>query len=188
MPTTAFGPSVRIVDDAGGRAVCDPEYGGKAPFHKMALNVALFQPEIPQNAGNIARTCAATHTHLHFIEPLGFRLTDRYLKRAGLDYWPHVRLSVHSDLDAFRFKLGNSRWIYLSARSSIPYHQFQFQAGDCLLFGPETRGLPPDLLESAPPEHVLQIPIDRNRVRSLNLSTSVGIVLYEALRQLHLNG
>lgn len=188
MPTTVSGPSAPIGNESGPRVISDPEYGGKAPYHGTALSVVLFQPEIPQNAGNVARTCAATHTHLHFIEPMGFRLTDKYLKRAGLDYWPHVRLSVHSDLDAFRFKLGNSRWIYLSARSSIPYHKFRFQTGDCLFFGPETRGLPAELLDAAPPDHVLQIPIDRNRVRSLNLSTSVGIVLYEALRQLQLSG
>ncbi|GLI34025.1 tRNA (cytidine(34)-2'-O)-methyltransferase [Desulforhabdus amnigena] len=147
------------------------------------LQVVLYQPEIPQNTGNIARTCAATHTPLHLVEPLGFRLTDRYLKRAGLDYWPYVNLRVHPDLETLREALFPNRWVYFSAHARRPYYEFQFLPGDCLVFGAEAKGLPCELLESDP-DRVLKIPLDRTRVRSLNLATTVGVALFEALRQL----
>ncbi len=147
------------------------------------LQVVLYQPEIPQNTGNIARTCAATHTPLHLIEPLGFRLSDRYLKRAGLDYWPRVALRVHPSFEGLRSALGPARMIYFSAHAPRPYYTFQFLPGDCLVFGAETSGLPPEVL-ACEPERILKIPIDRSRVRSLNLATSVGVVLFEALRQM----
>jgi tRNA (cytidine/uridine-2'-O-)-methyltransferase len=147
------------------------------------LQVVLYQPEIPQNTGNVARTCAATHTPLHLVEPLGFRITDRHLKRAGLDYWPHVTLQVHQNLDAARKQLTCCRWILFSAGALRPYYDFQFLPGDCLVFGSESKGLPDDLLKSCP-DLVLQIPIDRTRVRSLNLATTVGVALFEASRQL----
>lgn len=151
------------------------------------LQVVLYQPEIPQNTGNIARTCAATHTPLHLVEPLGFRITDRYLKRAGLDYWPHVSLKVHPNLDSLRNELSCCRWVYFSAHSKQVYYDFSFLPGDCLVFGSETTGLPRWMLESQP-QNVLTVPIDRSFVRSLNLSTTVGIGLFEALRQLRLSG
>ncbi len=144
--------------------------------------VVLFQPEIPQNTGNIARTCAATRTPLHLIEPLGFRITDRYLKRAGLDYWPHVELHVHSSFSTFLNEVRPKRCVLFSTRGSTDYFEFPFQPHDCLIFGPETRGLPSELIGSGI-YPVLRIPIDKTRVRSLNLATSVGIALYEALRQ-----
>lgn len=147
------------------------------------LGVILYQPEIPQNTGNIARTCAATHTPLHLVGPLGFRITDRYLKRAGLDYWPHVHMRFYPDFETAHADIRPSRLVYFSARASRPYHDFRFQNGDCLVFGSETRGLPQELLASYPGD-VIQIPIDRTRVRSLNLATTVGIALFEALRQL----
>jgi tRNA (cytidine/uridine-2'-O-)-methyltransferase len=150
---------------------------------QSALHVALYQPEIPQNTGNVARTCAATHTPLHLIEPLGFRLSDRYLKRAGLDYWPHVSLKIHSSFEAMRRELAPSRMVYFSAHASRPYYDFHFLAGDCLVFGSETRGLPQEA-HYFDPDQIVQIPIDRSRVRSLNLATSVGAALFEALRQL----
>lgn len=150
---------------------------------KPILQVVLYQPEIPQNTGNIARTCAATHTPLHLVEPLGFRITDRGLKRAGLDYWPHVRLKVHPDLESLCREIGDRRWIYFSAHADRRYCDFRFQPGDCLFFGSESFGLPNDLLVSRP-GFVINIPINRARVRSLNLATSVGIALFEALRQL----
>lgn len=150
------------------------------------LHVVLYQPEIPQNTGNIARTCAATHTPLHLIEPLGFRLTDRYLKRAGLDYWPHVHLRVHPSLDAMKEEISPTRLVYFSAHGSRTCYEFDFHPGDSLVFGSETRGLPPDLAGSDP-DRVLKIPIDRARVRSLNLSTTVGVALFEALRQLNIH-
>ena len=147
------------------------------------LHVALYQPEIPPNTGNIARTCAATHTPLHLVEPLGFRLSDRHLKRAGLDYWPHVSLKIHASFAALRTELVSSRMVYFSAHASRLYYEFRFLPGDCLVFGSETRGLPHEILDSES-DRILQIPIDRSRVRSLNLATSVGAALFEALRQL----
>jgi tRNA (cytidine/uridine-2'-O-)-methyltransferase len=147
------------------------------------LGVLLYQPEIPQNTGNIARTCAATHTPLHLVGPLGFRITDKQLKRAGLDYWPYVRMKLYPDFETANRDLRPERLVYFSAHVPRPYYDFSFRAGDCLVFGPETRGLPQELLASYPGD-VVQIPIDRVRVRSLNLATSVGIALFEALRQL----
>jgi tRNA (cytidine/uridine-2'-O-)-methyltransferase len=147
------------------------------------LAVALYHPEIPQNTGNVARTCAATRTPLHLIEPLGFQLADRRLKRAGLDYWPQVELTLHASWDAFRASLAHRRMIFFSSRGGCLLHRFLFRPGDCLVFGPETRGLPPALL-AAHPDRVVSVPMDRTRVRSLNLATAVGIGLYEALRQL----
>lgn len=146
------------------------------------LRVVLHQPEIPQNTGNIARTCAATGVPLHLIEPLGFKLSDRYLKRAGLDYWPHVELYVHQSFDSFIAEIKPSRCILFSTRGSVCYDEITYQPGDCLVFGSETRGLPEELLFSGR-YLVVYIPIDRSKVRSLNLSTSVGVALFEALRQ-----
>lgn len=147
------------------------------------LGVLLYQPEIPQNTGNIARTCAATHTPLYLIGPLGFQITDKQLKRAGLDYWPYVRMKLYPDFEAAHTDMQPSRLVYFSAHAKRPYYDFSFRDGDRLVFGPETRGLPQELLASYPGD-VVQIPIDRVRVRSLNLSTTVGIALFEALRQL----
>jgi len=150
---------------------------------RESLSVLLYQPEIPQNTGNIARTCAATRTPLYLVEPLGFRITDKLLKRAGLDYWPYVRMKLYADFDTARIDIGHSRLVYFSARAAVPYYDFNFRPGDCLVFGPETRGLPEELLASYPGD-VINVPIDRARVRSLNLATTVGIALFEALRQL----
>lgn len=147
------------------------------------LGVLLYQPEIPQNTGNIARTCAATHTPLYLVEPLGFQITDKRLKRAGLDYWPYVRMKLYSDFDSARADLRHPRLVYFSAHAPRLYYDFLFQPGDCLVFGPETRGLPEGLIASRPGDMV-RVPIDRARVRSLNLATTVGIALFEALRQL----
>jgi tRNA (cytidine/uridine-2'-O-)-methyltransferase len=147
------------------------------------LRVVLNRPEIPQNTGNVARTCAATHTPLHLVEPLGFQLSDRYLKRAGLDYWPHVRLEVHSGWEAMCSRLAGYRLVLFSARAPRAYYLYRFRPGDCLVFGSETHGLPEEML-AAHCEHVVSLPIDRSCVRSLNLSTAVGIALFEAIRQL----
>ncbi|HBD08904.1 MAG TPA: tRNA (uridine(34)/cytosine(34)/5-carboxymethylaminomethyluridine(34)-2'-O)-methyltransferase TrmL [Syntrophobacteraceae bacterium] len=151
-----------------------------------SLHVVLYRPEIPQNTGNVARTCAATHTPLHLVEPLGFQLSDRYLKRAGLDYWPHVRLEVHPGWGVARERLAGCRLVLFSTRGELPYHHFGFRPGDCLVFGSETTGLPQELF-AAHPDHVVHLPIDRTHVRSLNLSTAVGIALFEAIRQLTLD-
>ncbi len=147
--------------------------------------VALYQPEIPPNTGNIARLCAATETPLHLIRPLGFRLDDRYLKRAGLDYWPHVNLSVWDSMDDYlEAHLRSSKNIYFGAQGTRLY-SLAFQSGDHLVFGPETRGLPAEILD-ADDSIIARVPI-WGMVRSLNLSTTVGIVLYEGFRQLNLS-
>ena len=146
------------------------------------FNVVLVEPEIPPNTGNIARLCAATNTHLHIVGVTGFRMDDRTLKRAGLDYWDEVTLYRHIDLEGMYAAYPDSRFVYLTTKSTRPYTDWQFEDGDFLVFGPETRGLPAELLASNP-EHSLTIPMANPRVRSLNLATSVGIVLFEAIRQ-----
>jgi len=146
------------------------------------LHVALFEPEIPPNTGNIARLCAATYTALHIVGVTGFRMDDRTLKRAGLDYWEEVDLHRHVDIDALYDSLPSSRFIYLTTKSDRPYTSFGFRDEDCLVFGPETRGLP-ESIRDANSDSCFTIPMPNQNVRSLNLSTSVGIVLYEALRQ-----
>ena len=148
------------------------------------LHIALIEPEIPPNTGNIARLCAATNTELHIVGVTGFRMDDRTLKRAGLDYWDHVKLHRHIDLAELHQKYPGSRFIYFTTKTRRSYTEFQFLDGDFLLFGPETRGLPEELL-SANAETCLTIPMVNENVRSLNLATSVGIVLYEAIRQLN---
>lgn len=148
------------------------------------LQVALVEPEIPPNTGNIARLCAATGTKLHLVGPLGFRLTDARLRRAGLDYWPAVELIRHQDYAAFTRALSAARLLFFSTHGQRLYTEARYQPGDVLVFGSETRGLPGELL-AANAERVLTIPIRKEAVRSLNLATAVAIVLYEALRQLH---
>lgn len=146
------------------------------------INVALVEPEIPPNTGNVARLCAATRTPLHIVGVAGFRLDDRAVRRAGLDYWPEVQLSRHRDLDALRVALPASRFVYLTTKARRSYTDWRYVEGDCLIFGRETRGLPEELLRANAPNCVT-IPMLNPRVRSLNLATSVAIVLYEALRQ-----
>ncbi len=146
------------------------------------FHIALVEPEIPPNTGNIARLCAATNTTLHIVGVTGFRMDDRTLKRAGLDYWDHVELRRHIDLDRLHAALPGSRFVYLTTKSKRPYTDWEFRDGDCLVFGRETRGLPEELL-AAHPDNCLTIPMANPNVRSLNLATSVGIVLFEALRQ-----
>jgi tRNA (cytidine/uridine-2'-O-)-methyltransferase len=146
------------------------------------FHVALFEPEIPPNTGNIARLCAATFTELHVVGVTGFRMDDRTLKRAGLDYWNEVKLHRHVGLEDLYTDLPGSRFVYFTTKVQTPYTTWKFRDGDCLVFGPETRGLPTEILD-AHADSCLTIPMPNERVRSLNLSTSVGIVLYEALRQ-----
>ncbi|MBQ4133621.1 MAG: tRNA (cytidine(34)-2'-O)-methyltransferase [Desulfovibrionaceae bacterium] len=143
------------------------------------MQIVLFEPEIPPNTGNISRLCAATATPLHLIKPLGFSLSDRYLKRAGLDYWEHVNLTVWENLEEFlNSQPPDRRMVGTSARHGANLHQFKFEPEDILIFGPETRGLPPEV-QGLLDQHI-RIPI-LNTVRSLNLSTAAGIVLYQAL-------
>ncbi|HYE64947.1 MAG TPA: tRNA (cytidine(34)-2'-O)-methyltransferase [Pyrinomonadaceae bacterium] len=146
------------------------------------ISVALVEPEIPPNTGNIARLCAATRVPLHIVGAAGFRLDDRAVRRAGLDYWPEVSLRRHRDLTALNLALPGARFIYLSTKAEKLYTDWRFTTDDCLVFGPETRGLPEDLLR-ANWERCLTIPMLNPNVRSLNLASSVAIVLYEALRQ-----
>lgn len=146
------------------------------------LSVALVEPEIPPNTGNIARLCAATGTPLHIVGATGFRMDDRTLRRAGLDYWAEVELHRHLDLDALRIAIPDARFVYLTTKADRAYTAWQFTANDCLVFGRETRGLPDDLLR-ANWESCITIPMLNRNIRSLNLATSVAIVLYEAIRQ-----
>jgi tRNA (cytidine/uridine-2'-O-)-methyltransferase len=148
------------------------------------LHVALWEPEIPPNTGNIARLCAATGTALHLIGRLGFRLDDRHLRRAGLDYWSHVDVRHHATFADFDAALGAARLIPLSSKTQRPYTHMSYREGDCLLFGSESKGLPSSILIRHG-ETAVTIPMPAGTVRSLNLATAVGIVLYEALRQLH---
>jgi len=146
------------------------------------ISVALVEPEIPPNTGNIARLCAATNTPLHIVGVTGFRMDDRALKRAGLDYWPEVQLTRHANLNALYESLPGARFVYLTTKADRSYTEWQFNENDCLVFGRETRGLPEDLLR-ANWENCLRIPILNPNIRSLNLATAAGIVLFEALRQ-----
>lgn len=148
------------------------------------FHIALYEPEIPPNTGNIARLCAATFTGLHIIGVTGFRMDDRTLKRSGLDYWEHVDLYRHVDLSDLYKNLPESRFLYFSTKATRSYSEMEYRAGDCLVFGPETRGLPEEILERNR-EHAMLVPMPNPNVRSLNLATSVGIVLYEALRQIN---
>ena len=148
------------------------------------LHVALLEPEIPPNTGNIARLCGATFTSLHLVGKLGFRTDDKYVRRAGLDYWEHVEIHHHRTLEALQTGLPNSRFLYFSTKAERSYVDCRYQSQDCLVFGRETRGLPEELL-LANWENCLRIPMPNPNIRSLNLATSAGIVLYEALRQLH---
>jgi len=147
------------------------------------ISVALVEPEIPPNTGNIARLCAATRTPLHIVGATGFRMDDAAVRRAGLDYWPEVTLERHANLESLYQALSGARFVYLSTKASLSYLDWHFQTNDCLVFGRETRGLPEDLLR-ANWERALTIPMLNRKVRSLNLATSVGIVLYEALHQI----
>ena len=147
------------------------------------LSVALVEPEIPPNTGNIARLCAATNTPLHIVGVTGFRMDDRALRRAGLDYWPEVKLTRHQDLEALYQSLPQARFIYLTTKADRTYTDWKYQSDDCLVFGRETRGLPEDLLH-ANWDRCLKIPMVNPNIRSLNLATAAGIVLFEALRQL----
>ena len=145
------------------------------------MNIVLVHPEIPQNTGNIARTCAATGTVLHLIEPLGFSLDDRYLKRAGLDYWHLMEYHVYRSAEEFLQQHPGIRAHYATTKAPRGFHEAEYRDGDYLFFGCETRGLPEDLLEKVY-DRCVRIPM-RTEARSLNLSNSVAIILYEALRQ-----
>lgn len=146
------------------------------------FNLILFEPEIPPNTGNIIRLCANTGTHLHLVGPLGFELDEPRLKRAGLDYREFADVRVHADLDTCLQSLGRPRLYALSTRGTTSYAVPGFRSGDAFLFGPETRGLPQEVLESVPAKQRLRVPM-RPGNRSLNLSNAAAVVIYEAWRQ-----
>ena len=150
----------------------------------MAIHIVLVEPEIPPNTGNIARSCAATGAALHLVKPLGFSIDDKSLKRAGLDYWPYVDVTVHESLDDFMKEYEDSRMFLATTKGGSIYTDVKFQDGDMILFGKETAGLPRDFIEEHK-ESAIRIPMSKDtRLRSLNLSNSANIILFEALRQL----
>lgn len=150
------------------------------------LSVALVEPEIPQNTGNIARLCAATRTPLQIVGVTGFRMDERAVRRAGLDYWDEVSLTRYRDLDELRVSQPRARLLYFSTKGERSLWEHKFESEDCLVFGPETRGLPEALLRDNW-ERCLTIPMLNPNVRSLNLANAVSIALYEALRQLQMS-
>jgi len=148
------------------------------------LQIVLVEPKIPPNTGNVARLCAATGSILHLVEPLGFKITDASLKRAGLDYWDAVTVIFHPNTETFLGTVPNRNSLhFFSTRAGTSYTETQFSAGDFLVFGSETEGLPADLIAQYH-DRCFGIPILLDHVRSLNLATSVGIAAYEALRRL----
>jgi len=151
------------------------------------LNIVLYEPEIPPNTGNIMRLCANTGCQLHLIEPLGFELDDRRLRRAGLDYREFANVQVHTTLDDLCASLPTARLLAVSTRGTTPYHEVHFREGDAIVLGPETRGLPQTLLSSLPASQVVRIPMQADS-RSLNLSNAAAILCYEGLRQLGFPG
>jgi tRNA (cytidine/uridine-2'-O-)-methyltransferase len=146
------------------------------------FNIVLYQPEIPPNTGNIIRLCANTGARLHLIRPLGFRLDDRQLRRAGLDYHEYAEVRVHADLEAARAALPGCRWFAFTTKGHTRYDMVAYREGDALLFGPETRGLPPAVLNAFGQDQRLVLP-QKPQSRSLNLSNTVAIALYEGWRQ-----
>lgn len=150
----------------------------------MALNIVLFEPEIPQNTGNIARTCAATGSNLHLIKPLGFSVSDKYLKRAGLDYWNLVNITYYENFEDFKKSINNKPVFIATTKESRFYTHVKYENDCFIMFGKETKGLP-DYIHKEYINSRIKIPmIDNVHARSLNLANSVNIVMYEALRQL----
>ncbi|MFT4613103.1 MAG: tRNA (cytidine/uridine-2'-O-)-methyltransferase [Bacteroidia bacterium] len=147
------------------------------------LKIVLYQPEIPPNTGNIIRLCANTGCSLHLIEPLGFDLEDKKMRRAGLDYREYAEVQLYKNLEEYLEQQDQTRLFAITTRGETPYHQVHYQPLDALIFGPETRGLPQALLDQLGAEQCLRIPM-KNDSRSLNLSNAAALVTYEALRQL----
>ena len=147
----------------------------------MNLNIVLYQPEIPQNTGNIARTCVLTDSKLHLIKPLGFDLDEKHLRRAGLDYWKDLDLEVHESYEAFIEKYGDRKIFLASTHGGEHYDEVKFQEGDFIMFGRESSGVPQEVHEA---HENIRIPMIQSGTRSLNLSNTVAIIVYEALRQI----
>lgn len=145
------------------------------------MNIVLLEPEIPSNTGNIGRTCLLTNTRLHLIKPLGFSMEDKYLKRAGMDYWPDVDYIVYENIEEFYKKNSSGRFFYATTKTTQKYSDVKFEKDDYIVFGKESKGIPEELLEKNR-ENCITIPMN-SKGRSLNLSNAAAIVLYEGLRQ-----
>lgn len=154
--------------------------GGKT----LSLNIVLFQPEIPQNTGNIARTCVLTGSRLHLIKPLGFSLDEKHLRRAGLDYWPYLNLTLYDSYEELREKYKDGTFYFSTTHGKKYYHNTKFKDEDFIVFGRESCGLP-DYIREQNSERCIRVPMINTTTRSLNLSNTVAIVAYEALRQMN---
>ncbi len=148
----------------------------------MSLNIVLVHPQLPNNTGNIGRLCVATNSTLHLVDPLGFELTDKKLKRAGLDYWPYLTYHRYQNFEAFEQANAGAKIVFFSSNVERPHWEYAFKENDFLVFGCEEIGLPADIIE-ANRESCFTIPLQNKKVRSLNLSNAVAIVLFEAMRQ-----
>jgi tRNA (cytidine/uridine-2'-O-)-methyltransferase len=149
----------------------------------MNLNIVLYQPEIPQNTGNIGRTCVLTNSRLHLIKPLGFSLDEKQLKRAGLDYWPMLDVTLYESFDELREKYKDSTFYFSTTKAHKFYHEVKYKEGDFIVFGRESSGLP-DSIRDREPDNCIRVPMVKTSTRSLNLSNTVSIIVYEALRQI----
>lgn len=149
----------------------------------MNLNIVLFEPEIPQNTGNIARTCVLTNSKLHLIKPLGFSLDEKHLRRAGLDYWQYLDMEVHDSYEALREKYKEGNFYFSTTKGKKNYSDITYKAGDFIVFGKESAGLP-DYIRNSNLDTLIRIPMLETSTRSLNLSNTVAIFAYEALRQM----
>ena len=150
---------------------------------KENLNIVLFEPEIPQNTGNIARTCVLTNSKLHLIKPLGFSLDEKHLRRAGLDYWSDLDISVYDSYDELRDKYKDSTFYFSTTKATSYFDQVKFKQGDFIVFGRESSGLP-DSIRDSDPERCIRVPMVKTSLRSLNISNTVAIAAYEAIRQM----
>jgi tRNA (cytidine/uridine-2'-O-)-methyltransferase len=148
---------------------------------RVNFHIALYSPEIPANTGNIGRICVGCNAKLHLIQPVRFLLTDKHLKRAGLDYWEDLKIEFHPNIPAFLNSFASGRVFFCTTKGKLQYSEIDYQFGDVFLFGPETRGLPAELLEEYA-EQTIKIPMS-DKIRSINLANSVGIIIYEAWRQ-----
>lgn len=148
----------------------------------MNLNIVLFEPEIPQNTGNIARTCVLTNSKLHLIKPLGFSLDEKHLRRAGLDYWKYLDMEIHESYHELREKYKDGVFYFSTTKAKNYYSDVEFKSGDFIVFGRESSGLP-DRIRDSDPDRCIRVPMLETSTRSLNLSNTVSIIAYEALRQ-----
>lgn len=147
----------------------------------MNFNIVMYQPEIPQNTGNIARTCVLTNSTLHLIKPLGFKIDDKQIKRAGMDYWKDLKLEIHESYEEFMKKYGNERIFLATTHGGVHYDEAKFEKGDFIMFGRESSGVPEDVHNA---HNGIRIPMIETSTRSLNISNTAAIVVYEALRQI----